>query len=286
MPFSLDSIKPANETWKGQKFLVYSVQGLGKTTFGATFERPVVAMTEDGAGALDVPVFPDLVKTYEDMIEVVNTLHDEHNYKTLVLDSLDWLEPIVWDKQVRSMPSTDKGKEIRNIEDYGFGKGYVMCLEWWRELMGGFDSLRLSKGMDIVLIAHSEIKRYDSPETDPYDRYGIKLHKGAFSLWQEWCDVVLFCNYITQIKKTDVGFNKDVKRGTGSGERVIFTEERPAYLAKNRWGLPPEIYVGQDKTWSQFHLELNKATSGRYPVPSRINTEIETAKAKGKKPGK
>lgn len=127
--------------------------------------------------------------------------------------------------------------------------------------------------MQVVLIAHSEVRRYDSPETDPYDRYGIKLHKGAFALWQEWADMVLFCNYKTSIHTADVGFNKEIKRGEGAGERVVYTEERPAYLAKNRWGLPPEIYIGKDKLWGAFHRSMHKVTNGRYQLPANIKEE-------------
>lgn len=275
MSFSLDAIKPANEHWQPQKILLYSVQGLGKTTFASTFDHPIFIRTEDGAGALEVPTFPQLVTSFDQMEAAINALHGEHPFRTMVLDSLDWLEPIVWAKQMAMAPYSEKGKEIKTIEDYGFGKGYAMALDWWRYLMGGLDSLRFNRGMQIVLIAHSEVKRYDSPETDPYDRYGIKLHKGAFALWQEWADMVLFANYRTRIHSAEVGFNKEVKRGEGSGERVIYTEERPAYLAKNRWGLPPEIHIGQDKTWAGFHRALNKVTNGRYALP----TNIEEAKA-------
>ncbi len=267
MKFSLDTVQPANKSWKPQKILIYSVQGLGKTTFASTFEKPIFVRTEDGAAALDVPTFPGLVTTFADMMGALEALHGDHDYKTFVLDSLDWMEPIVWRKQIDENPSTEKGKKVKTIEDYGFGKGYNMSLDWWRFLMGIFDSLRYKRGMDIVLIAHSEVKRFDSPVSDPYDRYGIKLHKGAFALWQEWADMVLFCNYKTRTHSADVGFNKEVKRGEGSGERVIYSEERPAYLAKNRWGLPPEIYIGQDKAWAPFHKELNKATGGRYALP-------------------
>lgn len=277
MAFTLDTIRAANKDWQPQKILIYSVQGLGKTSFGATFERPIVVRTEDGAGALDVPTFPEMVRTFADMEAAITALHGDHPFKSVVIDSLDWLEPIIWGKQMAVMTHSEKGREIKNIEDYGFGKGYAMALDWWRYLMGGFDSLRFNKGMNIVLIAHSEVKRYDSPESDPYDRYGIKLHKGAFSLWQEWADMVLFCNYKTRIHSAEVGFNKEVKRGEGSGERVIYTEERPAYLAKNRWGLPPEIYIGQDKTWAAFHSALHKATGERYPLPANTQPEAKAA---------
>ena len=279
MAFTLNAITPANKSWQPQKILVYGVQGLGKSKFGSTFENPIFIRTEDGAAALNVPTFPELVTTFAQMEEAITALHGEHPYKTVVLDSLDWLEPLIYAKQILSMPHTEKGKEVKNIEDYGFGKGYSMALDWWRYLMGGMDSLRFNKGMNVVLIAHSEVKRYDSPESDPYDRYGIKLHKGAFALWQEWADMVLFCNYRTRIHSAEVGFNKEIKRGEGSGERVIFTEERPAYLAKNRWGLSSEIYIGQDKTWAAFHKELHKATGDRYPMPSVIETQNQEAKA-------
>ena len=82
--------------------------------------------------------------------------------------------------------------------------------------------------------------------------------------------MVLFCNYKTHTRKADVGFDKKVVRGVGSGERVVFTEERPAYLAKNRWGLPPEIYIGQDKTWTAFHEALSECTKDRYQLPSNL----------------
>lgn len=264
MGFDLASISSAAAEWKAQKILLYGVQGLGKTTFGATFEKPVLLRTEDGAGAVDIPTFP-LVGSYSDMVAAINALHGEHGFKTVVLDSLDWLEPLVWAETCRL-----GGQD--NIESFGYGKGYLAADEQWRFLMGGLDSLRLRLGMTLVLVAHAEIKNYHNPELDPYDRYQIKLHKRAFGLWQEWADMVLFCNYKTHIEKAEAGFNKEVKRGAGTGERVIYTEERPAYLAKNRWGLPSEIYIGQDKTWSAFHTSLSLATGGRYQVPGEPAT--------------
>jgi hypothetical protein len=52
---------------------------------------------------------------------------------------------------------------------------------------------------------------------------------------------VLFANYKMFTTATDVGFNKKVTRGVSTGERVMYTSERPAYLAKNRYNLPHEL---------------------------------------------
>lgn len=268
--FTLDAVINANAEWKAQKILIYGIQGLGKNTFAATFERPILARIEDGAGATDIATFPKLIEYFYEMEEIINVLHGEHNFKTLVIDTLDWMERFIWQKVISEKPETEKGYPVTDINDYGYGKGYEMATAWHRHIIGGLDSLRLNRGMDIVCLAHAEVKRHEPPDSEPYDRYQIKLHKAASALWQEWADMVLFCNYKTRIKKTDVGFGKDVSRGEGDGDRVIFTEERPPFKAKNRWSLPPEIHIGKDKTWSGFHKALHESTNGRYPMPEKI----------------
>ena len=102
--------------------------------------------------------------------------------------------------------------------------------------------------MTVIQIAHTDIKRFDSPEHEPFDRYVIKLHARAAALLQEHSDVVLFANYRISTVKSDVGFNKKVTRALGSGERVLYTAERPAFLAKNRYGLPDSLPL----SWAAF----------------------------------
>lgn len=243
-----------------QKVVIYGVQGLGKTTFGCTFEAPVLLRCEDGAAALDVPTFP-LARSYSDIVEMITALHGEHPFKTVVLDSLDWLEPLVWQATCARL-SNDPAKPVTSIEQPGYGKGYVEADQEWAHIMGGFDSLRLRKGMNIVCIAHSEIRTFTPPDSPPYDRYQIKLHKRAWGKWQEWSDMTLFCAYAKRIIQT-----KDQTRAEGFGQRMVYTEERPSWMAKNRWGLPPEILIGNDRKWSAFHAALSEASGGRYHNP-------------------
>ena len=142
-----------------------------------------------------------------------------------------------------------------SIEDAGYGKGYVAALNLWRQYIDGLNALRDDKGMTIVQIAHTDIKRFDSPEHDPYDRYTIKLHARAAALVQEHSDIVLFANYRISTVKADVGFNKKVARAVGSGERVLHTSERPAFLAKNRYGLPDTLPLD----WPAFAQAMPEA---------------------------
>jgi hypothetical protein len=108
--------------------------------------------------------------------------------------------------------------------------------------------LRNDKGMSVILIAHTTIKRFDSPEVEPFDRYQPKLQERSNALIREWCDAVFFANYKVIVKKDDVGFNKTNNRGISTGERLLHTTERPAYMAKNRYNLPETIPL----SWEAF----------------------------------
>jgi hypothetical protein len=230
MPISLVSLN-VTTALSPARILVYGVAGVGKTTFGTSADKPVVLPTEDGLGKIKVPSFP-LARSLDEVMEALAALYSEpHEYKTVVVDSLDWLEPLVWQRACK-----DNG--WRSIEDPGYGKGYIAALDLWRQYLDGLNALRGERGMTVIQIAHADIKRFDSPEHEPYDRYGVKLHARASALLQEHSDVVLFANYRISTVKADVGFNKKVTRALGSGERVLYTAERPAFLAKNRYGLP------------------------------------------------
>ena len=264
----LDQIKPANTTFPAQKILIYGVQGVGKNTLAATFKAPVLIQIEDGSAALDLPAFP-LATSYETVVEQINALSvEDHSYKTVIIDTIDWLEPLVWEACCASNNWT-------SIEAPGYGKGYIELDRWWRYIMTSLDQLRYQRGMDVISLAHSEIKRTEPPDSDPYDTYQIKMQKRAFALWQEWADMVLFLNYKVQIHKVKTGLNEERARATGSGDRAIYTAERPTWKAKNRWGLPDEILIGKDKTWTSFHTQLEAATGGKYISP--------IAKGEGKK---
>ena len=240
MAISLQQLNRASSP-KPPRILIHGVAGVGKTTFAAHAQQPVVIQTEDGLGTLPVAHFP-LARTYEDVLDALAALYSEsHEFQTVVIDSVDWLEPLIWAKACR-----DNG--WASIEDAGYGKGYVAALSLWRQYIDGLNALRDDRGMTVIQIAHTDIKRFDSPEHDPYDRYVIKLHTRAAALLQEHSDVVLFANYRISTTKADVGFNKKVNRALGSGERVIHTAERPAFLAKNRYGMPDTVPLD----WASF----------------------------------
>ncbi|MFN8996211.1 MAG: ATP-binding protein [Pseudomonadota bacterium] len=242
MSFDLKSIRKS-EAIAAPRVMLYGVEGIGKTTFAAGAPNPIFILTEDGLGSLKVDHFP-LAKSSSDVMEAIGTLYSEkHDFKTVVIDSADWLENMIWQEVEAS----------HDAKDLAYGKGAVIAANKWREILDGLDALRNDRKMAVILIAHTTIKRFDSPEVEPYDRYQPKLQDRSSAILREWADAVLFGNYKTLVKKDDVGFNKTSNRGISTGERLLYTNERPAYMAKNRYSLPDHIPMA----WDEFEAAIN-----------------------------
>ena len=235
MAFDLKSIRK-NDAMAAPRIMVYGVEGIGKSTFGAGAPNPVYILTEDGLGSLNVDHFP-LATSFADVMDAIASLYkDNHAFETVVIDSLDWLEAII-QREI---------EQKYDAKDLAYGKGSLIAAERWREILDGLNALRNDKGMAVILIAHTTIKRFDSPEVEPYDRYQPKLQERSNAVVREWADAVLFANYKTIVKKDDVGFNQTNNRGISTGERLLFTSERPAYMAKNRYNMPESIPLSWD----------------------------------------
>ena len=242
MAFDLKSIRK-NEAISSPRVLLYGVEGIGKSSFGASAPNPIFICTEDGLGSLKVDSFP-LATSSDDVMAAIATLYSsKHEFRTVVIDSMDWLEAMI-------------AKEIEakyDAKDLAYGRAAVYAVNRMREILDGLNALRNDKGMIVILIAHCQIRRFDSPEVEPYDRYMPKLQDKANAVVREWADAVLFCNYKTVVKKDDVGFNQTNNRGISTGERLLFTSEKPAYMAKNRYSMPESIPL----SWDDFAAAIN-----------------------------
>jgi hypothetical protein len=220
------------------RICIFGGHGIGKSTIASQFPKPIFISTEDGLASIDVVSFPR-AETVDDVAQNIRTLiKEEHDFKTVVLDSVDWLvEPLI----TGDIESKHEAKEL------AYGKGQMMIAEAFRELLSGFDVLRKKRDMNVVLIAHSSIVRYEDPRSEPYDRYQPKLPNRCNALLQEWVDVLAFAGFRIIVKKSDVGFNNSVTRGITTGERLLHMIENPAYVAKNRYNCPDTVPMVYEK---------------------------------------
>lgn len=233
--------------------ILYGVPKVGKTTLALEFPDPVYINTPGESPPNDLEVTtPGAIETFDQLLDFIGELiTEEHPYKTLVIDSLDGVEPLVW-AQVCAQNGWN------TLEDPGYGKGYLAADDVWREYLRAIEALA-GMGIWVVQIAHTEITRFDSPTSDPYSRYGIKLHKRGSALVQEASSLIGFMNYRATIKEKDVGFNKKVGRAEGSGERQIQLEERPGFVAGNRFGMPPSVPYKKGGGWEALSKYVSVA---------------------------
>ncbi len=213
------------------RICIYGGHGIGKSTLASQFPAPIFISTEDGLDSLDVTSFPK-AQVLADVVNAIKTLlKEDHQFKTVVVDSVDWLvEPLI----VNNVNTQHDEKE------QSYGKGQMFVAEEFREILQGLDMLRSRKNMNVVLIAHAAVVKFEDPRTEPYDRYQPKLPNRCNALLQEWADVLAFAAFKVIIKKDDAGFNKKT-RGTTNGDRLLHFVETPAFAAKNRYSCPEEI---------------------------------------------
>ena len=236
------------------RIILLGTPKVGKTTFAANAPDAILLPItgEEGADDMTCAKFPT-AQTYDEVMEAIGALaQEDHNYRFIVIDSATALERLVWEKAcaVEGWP---------NIEKPGYGKGYVCALQYWVQITQALDYLRQTRGMGSILIGHVKSKLFNDPQFEPYDTFMWDIKDNAASALVKWADCVLFARPKQFIKT--IGDPKDknqIHHAIGSGERSLYTQERPAHPGGGRgvYGhLPYEIPL----SWAAFEQAIAKA---------------------------
>jgi hypothetical protein len=224
------------------RLLIYGPPGKGKTTLASEFPKPVALQLEDGTPA-DVSLDGwgrNELNSFAAVMEAMQSLYQEdHDFQTLIVDSVTELQRLVFAEVCAR--GDEKGNRKNSIEDFGYGKGYVYAARVWQEFLDGMNMLRTDRGMTVILIAHSTIERFDDPETVSYDRYEIDLHAKAVGAIEREMDAIFLLKSDVSIKAEEQGFNKERSIAKGGENVWIHTREKPAFVAKNRYGIPDRV---------------------------------------------
>jgi hypothetical protein len=221
-----------------RKVVIYGPPKQGKSTLAACAPDALLIPTEDRVKHIDVAK-TDVCRSFEEVMSVFEYLMETTPYKTVIVDTIDWLEPLlhqyICSKKGFSSLYDEKDKEVN------FGRGLKYhAVEGWRMFLQNCDVLRLEKNMSIILVAHSTVEKYSPPDADAYDRYNFDVDKHAASVIREWADVIGFYNTEVVVRKEDQGFNKKTGKAVNiDGDRVLNLQANsPAWISGNSYGLP------------------------------------------------
>lgn len=274
------------------RLALHSVEGFGKTTLASFFPAPLFVCGERGFPR-DLGHAPAYVepKSWADVRNLVHELTTtEHAYESLVFDTMDWIEPLIW-KYVcerdtnRKTEMNPKGNTLEHIEDYGFGKGYLASMSEMRDLLSALDNLQTKRGVHVVILMHSHVKTFNNPAGDNFDRWQPKMHERCSRLVVEWSENVFFGYFEITTAKEDP---KDKKaKGASTGRRILGTRHNAMYDAKNRFNLPDTIELQDPRALIPYLLgkhikgpeHANAATpAGKLTKPPQSEPEKDDGK--------
>lgn len=211
--------------------------GLGKTSLACTFPSPIVIRGEDGLQSIPDGRRPDALPLIEKADQLWDQLmiliQQDHEYKTLVIDSVTALERIF----IQNILDADPKKPASiNQALGGYGNGAAAVGAMHQRVRKACGVLRDRKGMHIVFIAHAETETITPPDDEDYTRYSLRLGKKSIAPYVDDVDMVAF------VKLATFTMGEEGKRkAISTGERVVIAHATASNVSKNRYGIEEDI---------------------------------------------
>lgn len=229
--------------------LIYGVPGIGKSTLASEFPEPLFFGDQLESSKLNVARGPE-PKTMDECRKYLQEILDAKvlKFKTLVLDNLGWFEPLPW-------AEICKKENVKSIDDIGWQNGYKMAVSRHQEVAELLKAIRKKQKVDVIVLGHSRVKNFADPSiSSNYDKYQLSINEQAENVWVRMVEAVLFMNY--EILKAD----EKKKFAQGEGIRYMYTQERPAFKAKNRYGLPFKILMPKGESYKTLMAAIENQT--------------------------
>ena len=241
--------------------VIYGSEGIGKSTLASQLPEPLFIDIEGGTAQLDVARI-DTPTTWEMLISEIMFVRDNPDVcRTLVIDTADRAQALC-----ESALLMESGVDSIEKIGGGYGKGYTALLEKFRkDFLYRLDEV-IAKGINVCLLAHAVMRKQESPEDPPFDRWELNLQKKIAPEVRAWADLLLFCNF--RIMAVEENGRTKAK---GQARRLMYANHRPTFDAKNRYGLPDEMPLEYKPLQDIFERKAK-----RQPVKDQINIDMQT----------
>lgn len=259
-PFKLSITRGAVK--EPERIILHGAPGIGKSTLAAQAPKPLFLDLEHGTLQLDAARVDNITNWAQLNATLHQLANEDAGFETLVIDTLDKAEWLCH-QYVCELA------RVQSIEKVGkFGAGWTAAYEHFRGFAKRLEDIRAKRRMKIILISHSKVERVPNAAGDDYDRWTLKVNKQIAGMFYESFDAVLFARLETFTRTTENGRT----RGVGDA-RVIETQEAPAWLAKNRYGLPKRMNLD----WNELAAGLDR---GAAEQAAALRVEVDAALAK------
>ena len=236
---------------------LYGQAGVGKTSLAAEFPRPILINIEGGVPAgVDIATTPGPpVRDFNEILAWLDLLaDDEHDYKTLIIDSLDTLEKRVIHPHVKKKHGYDS-------IDQTFGAAYTRSSEEFEKVLERLETLRIHKRMFVVLTAAAIKESFDDLVNNSYHRFNLGLQRQLQSKIFHQSDFLFFMKPDVYMVKSET---TKKERPASSSRRILCTSIMPMWVAKSRaQGLEPEIEYELGKGFEALRKPLTEFITGK-----------------------
>lgn len=237
-----DLVRPAARPVRAT---VLGEAGTGKTTLAcesfSDVGEVVVLRFEDGLQSLgdNAPMATPVYRTMDEASAFVKALAEqagEHNYKTLIVDSVTHMCNSVVEPEV--LKSDPRGAKNLAQAHGGYGAGYAQACELVRQFVTLCTAACDHVGMHLVFIGHAASETCEMPDTDPYQRLTLRCNKRYTQFFVDDVDIVC----LLRLKANTYGSGERKKLKT-DGTRILQMTPSPASVTKNRYGITEDIEV-------------------------------------------
>lgn len=204
-----------------QKVYLYGTPGVGKTQLCSHIPNALVLDLEKGSLNFDVKRILN-VTTFDEFRKFIAWFTKE-KYETLVIDSFTKIEQMITNYVLET-------NGWPNLEKPGYGKGYEVLKQEFMRFISACNFL-VENGKNVVIVGHSTVKPFMDPMGEQYDRFQPDCQKQILPILISQMDSLFFYSWRKIIVEAEKGDRHIAK---GSGDREIFTVERPAFIAKSR----------------------------------------------------